>query len=206
MEFIAHRINTLEELKQVPKEFGVEIDLRDRGERLILQHDPFTDGEDFEPFLREYAHGTLILNIKSERIEWRVLELLKKYRVDRYFFLDCSFPMIHLLASKREKNVALRFSEFEGLDTILTMAGKVRWVWVDCFSRLPIDPGIEKTLKDAGFQLCLVSPELQGQPEKIPVYRDFLAAHAIRFDAICTKLRNIPLWAQPSPATSDGQP
>ena len=48
MEFIAHRINTIEELKQVPTEYGVELDLRDFGERLVLQHDPFKDGEDFE--------------------------------------------------------------------------------------------------------------------------------------------------------------
>ena len=44
MEFIAHRVNTIEELRKVPKEYGVELDLRDFGERLILQHDPFIDG------------------------------------------------------------------------------------------------------------------------------------------------------------------
>ena len=42
MKFIAHRINTVEELKKIPTEYGVELDLRDRGERLILQHDPWT--------------------------------------------------------------------------------------------------------------------------------------------------------------------
>ena len=29
MEYIAHRINTLAELKELPKEYGVELDLRD---------------------------------------------------------------------------------------------------------------------------------------------------------------------------------
>ena len=47
MEYIAHRVNTLIELKKIPKEYGVELDLRDYGERLILQHDPFKDGDDF---------------------------------------------------------------------------------------------------------------------------------------------------------------
>jgi hypothetical protein len=28
MEFVAHRINTLEELKKLPEEYGVEIDLK----------------------------------------------------------------------------------------------------------------------------------------------------------------------------------
>ena len=88
MEFIAHRVNTIEELKKVPKEYGVELDLRDFGERLILQHDPFMDGEDFEKYLKYYNHGTMILNIKSERIEHKVLELIKKYNIQNYFFLD----------------------------------------------------------------------------------------------------------------------
>ena len=86
MEYIAHRINAIEELKQIPKEYGVELDLRDYGERLILQHDPFKDGEDFEEYLKYYNHGTMILNIKSERIEHKVLELIQKYNIKKYFF------------------------------------------------------------------------------------------------------------------------
>jgi len=93
MKFIQHRVNTVEQLRGVPPEYGVELDLRDRGERLILVHDPFQDGEDFGPYLREYRHGTMILNVKSERIEPRVLEELEAAgTVDDYFFLDCSFP------------------------------------------------------------------------------------------------------------------
>ena len=109
MEFIAHRVNTIEEFRKVPKEYGVELDLRDFGERLILQHDPFIDGEDFEDYLKFYNHGTMILNIKSERIEIMTLKLLKKYNIKNYFFLDSSFPMIHLLSKEGEKNFALRF-------------------------------------------------------------------------------------------------
>ena len=94
MQYIAHRVNQLEQLRELPTEYGAEIDLRDRAERLILQHDPFADGEDAEPFFANYKHGTLILNVKSERIEYRVLELLKKYSITDYFFLDSSLPMI----------------------------------------------------------------------------------------------------------------
>ena len=194
MEYIAHRINTIEELKQLPKEVGVELDIRDRGDRLILQHDPFTDGEDFEEYLKFYKHGTMILNIKSERVEFRVLELLKNSKVKSYFFLDSSFPMIYLLSKSTEKNIALRFSEFEGLDTILNMGNKVEWVWVDCFSKLPLDIENFKILKNKGFKLCLVSPELQAQPEKIEEYRYYLSQNHIVLDAICTKFKNIKLW------------
>ena len=123
MHYIAHRVNTIKELLKTPVEYGVEIDLRDYGNRLILQHDPFKKGEDFEEYLKHYNHGTIILNIKSEGIEYKVLELLKKYTVNNYFFLDSSFPMINSLCSKGEKNITLRFSEFEGIDTIELIIG-----------------------------------------------------------------------------------
>ncbi len=194
MEFIAHRINTIEELKQVPKEWGVELDLRDFGDRLILQHDPFKDGEDFEEYLKHYKNGTMILNIKSERIEYRVLDLIQQYNIKKYFFLDSSFPIINELSNKGEKNLALRFSEFEGLDTILAMAGKVDWIWVDCFTKLSITKEVYKILKKNGYKICLVSPELQGQAEKIESYRQYLNNNEINFEAICTKIYNINKW------------
>ena len=194
MEYIAHRINTIKELKSIPREYGVELDLRDFGNRLILQHDPFMDGEDFEEYLKCYDHGTMILNIKSERIEYKVLKLMQKYNVKKYFFLDSSFPMIYSLSKSGEKNTALRFSEFEGIDTILNMKGKINWIWVDCFFKLPITRENYKLLKESGFKFCLVSPELQGQDENLEEYKEYLKDGGIIFDAICTKIYNIERW------------
>lgn len=194
MEFIAHRINTIEELEKVPLNCGVELDIRDYGNKLILAHDPFVDGESFEEYLKHYKHGTMILNIKSERIEFHVLNLLKQYKIKEYFFLDSSFPMIHLLTQKNEKNIALRFSEYEGIDTPINMAGKVKWIWVDCFSKIPLTKKIYKSLKEKGYKLCFVSPELQGQNQKLKEYKAYLKDEAIEFDAICTKIYNIENW------------
>lgn len=194
MEYIAHRINTIKELKEIPIEYGVELDLRDYQDKLILQHDPFCDGEEFEEYLKYYKHGTMILNIKSERIEYKVLELMKKYNIKKYFFLDSSFPMIYTLSKDGEKNIALRYSEFEGLDTIINMRDKIEWVWVDCFTKLPIDKDIFMLLKNYGFKLCLVSPELQKQGEKLEKYKEYLKSNDIVFDAICTKIYNIKSW------------
>ncbi len=197
--YIAHRINTLDALADIPTEFGVELDLRDRGERLILQHDPFTDGEDAEPYFAKYKHGTLILNIKSERIEFRVLELMQKYKIENYFFLDSSFPMIYQLFKRGENRTAVRFSEYEEIDTVMKLEGLVEWIWVDCFTRLPITSDIYKQFKKSGFKLCLVSPELQGRVEDIPMYRDQLKRDGIVFDAICTKHANVKLWREVFP-------
>ncbi|MBR3813389.1 MAG: hypothetical protein IKK38_05895 [Spirochaetaceae bacterium] len=197
-EFIAHRINTIAELKVLPSEYGVELDLRDDlTGRIYIQHNPFEDGEDFEPYAKEYSknhNGTMILNVKSERIEHKILEVIKKYGIKNYFFLDSTFPMIKLLSDMGEKGIALRFSEFEGMDTVRAVAGKIGWIWVDTFTKLPIDKNIFDEMKKLGYMLCLVSPELQGQPEKIPVYKEQLAKDGIVFDAICTKSYNIEKW------------
>ena len=195
MEFISHRVNTVNDLKNTPIEFGVELDLRDNIDGSIyINHDPFVLGENFEDYLRYYQHGTMILNIKSERIEYKVLDLLKKYNIEKYFFLDSSFPMIKALTDQGESNVALRYSEFEGIDTIKLMSGRAKWVWVDCFNSFPLVESIYLKLKDMGYNLCFVSPELQGQPEKVEEYADNIKKMNINFDAICTNLYNIDVW------------
>lgn len=193
-QYIAHRINTIEQLKPLPKDCGVELDLRDCGNDLILQHDPFTGGENFEDYLRIYDHGTMILNIKSERIEHRVLDLIHKYDIDDYFFLDSTIPMINLLSNDGERNIAVRFSEIEPIESVIALKDKVRWVWVDCFTGLPISKENYYILRDQGLKLCLVSPELQGREHDIERYRDYLCENQIKFDAICTKFHNIVRW------------
>jgi bifunctional N-acetylglucosamine-1-phosphate-uridyltransferase/glucosamine-1-phosphate-acetyltransferase GlmU-like protein len=195
MLFCCHRINTIDHLKEIPIHYGIEVDLRDNlnGE-IHLSHDPFQEGDLFSDFLHYYNHSFIILNIKSERIEYKVLELLKKHNVTEYFFLDSSFPMIYILSNEGERNFAIRFSEFEGLDTVLNMKGMVDWVWVDCFSKIPINCEIYNILKEAGFKLCFVSPELQKQPEKIKEYKDYLNKENIIMDMICTKSYNIEQW------------
>ena len=87
-EFIAHRINKISDLKNLPSNFGVEIDLRDHQGKIVIGHDPFdySESDCFEEYLQNYQHQTLILNIKSERIESEVLRIIKKYQIKKYFF------------------------------------------------------------------------------------------------------------------------
>jgi len=131
---------------------------------------------------------------KQQNEKLKVLELIKKYNIKNYFFLDSSFPMINSLSINNEKNIALRFSEFEGLDTICSMSKKIHWVWVDCFSKLPISKESYNLLKENKFKICLVSPELQSQEHKLETYKQQLQQEGILFDAICTKLHNIERW------------
>ena len=94
MQIIVHRVNKLSNLHKIPKNYGIEIDVRDYKKKLILSHDPFKDGENLEIFLKKYNHGTLIVNVKSEFIESSVMKLLKKFHIRDYFFLDFSYPSI----------------------------------------------------------------------------------------------------------------
>lgn len=189
--FICHRVNTLRELKNVPIEYGVEVDLRDDLEgNIYIQHDPFIKGESFEEYLKYYNHAIIILNIKSEGIEHKVLELMDKYKIENYFLLDCSFPMLYKLCKCGENKIAQRFSEFENVNTSI----ETEWIWVDCFNKLPINRENYKNLKRKGYKLCLVSPELQSRNGQIESYKEYLEKEGIVFDAICTKIYNIERW------------
>ncbi len=189
MEKIAHRRNTRAELLATPDCHGVEVDIRTWGDQLIIHHDPCVKGECFESWLSAYRHGTLILNVKEEGLESRLITLLAQHTIERYFFLDQSFPFLIRTAQQGERRCAVRFSEFESIETVLALAGKIDWVWVDCFTHMMLTAEQATTLSTAGFKLCLVSPELQGRDPvtEIPAFVRCLAEHAIQIDAVCTK-------------------
>jgi hypothetical protein len=196
-EFICHRVNTIDELKNIDTLFGVEIDLRDdhKSGNIILVHDPFIDGEYFEDYLKVYKNNTLILNIKSERIEIETLKLLKKYNIDNYFFLDSSFPMIYLLNKEyKNNNIASRISEYESIDNFLNNKNLYKYVWIDCFTKFSLSKENYELIKRENKKICVVSPELQKQPEKIEEYRNLIIYENIIPDMICTKVYNIINW------------
>jgi hypothetical protein len=198
MEFIAHRINTITELQNIPKDCGVEIDIRPWSLKdLILAHDPFTPGEKLDDFLNVYDHGTLILNIKSERIEHQVIDLLKKHNITNYFFLDSSLPMINLLAHQgSESNMAIRFSEIEPIESLIPHQGKVKWVWVDCFTKFILTKELEEKIHGMGFKICLVSPELRGREKDIEQHLKVIKDQKIAIDAVCSKIHLKHKWIQ----------
>lgn len=195
-QFICHRINKIEELKLINEQFGVELDVRDnQNNELILAHDPYVNGDNFEDYLKKYKHKTLILNIKSERTELKCLELLEKYNITNYFFLDSSFPMIYLLNTKyNNSKIASRYSEYEILDSTINIKNFIEWIWIDCFTKLPIDKNIYENIKKINKKICIVSPELQGQKNKINEYRTQLINNNIIPDAICCKEYLIYEW------------
>ena len=196
MKLISHRRNTVSELLATDSKYGIEVDIRSKGDRLIIHHDPFVAGESFDEWIDAYRHGTLILNVKEEGLEARLIALMQSKGIADYFFLDQSFPFLVKWSKTGEHRCAVRVSEFESIETALTLAGKVDWVWVDCFTRFPLSEHDARSLKDAGFKLCLVSPELQGRDAnvEIPHLVSLLKERNIAADAVCTKRPN--LWEE----------
>ena len=196
MKLIAHRRNTLNELIATDTKYGIEVDIRSYGDKLVIHHDPFIEGESFEDWIAVYQHGTLILNVKEEGLEARLIELMKFHSITDYFFLDQSFPFLIKWSKVCDGHCAVRVSEFESIETALTLAGKVDWVWVDCFTHFPLNQKEALRLKNAGFRLCFVSPELQGRNAEIeiPKLASLLVESAIKVDAVCTKRPD--LWEE----------
>ena len=189
MNIIAHRRNSIATLAASPTKYGVEVDIRSFRDKLVIHHDAFMDGESFEAWIATYRHGTLILNVKEEGLEARLIETMRTHGIDDYFFLDQSFPFLVKWARAGERRCAVRVSEFESVETALALAGKIDWVWVDCFTHFALTGDEADQLKAAGFRLCLVSPELQGRDpqSEIPALAALLVERGIRADAVCTK-------------------
>jgi hypothetical protein len=200
-QLIAHRKNTVHELKDTPTKYGIEMDLRSWKDELIVTHDPFINGELFSTWIESYRHKTLILNVKAEGFEDRLLEIMKSKGITDYFFLDQSLPFLVKYANLGVHKCAVRLSEYESIETVLNFAGKVDWVWVDCFTKFPLSAGDAQRLKKAGFKLCLVSPELQKRDPaiEIPQLANLLRERDIFAEAICTKRPD--LWEKEIPCS-----
>ena len=122
-------------------------------------------------------------------MEAQLIELMKEHNISNYFFLDQSFPFLVKWAKLGEKRLAVRVSEYESINTALSLKDKVDWIWVDCFTHFPLSSEEAKQLKQANFKLCLVSPELQGRnaESEIPALKELLSTLGISVDAVCTK-------------------
>jgi hypothetical protein len=185
MKIFKHRINTITDLALTSKELGVELDIRTNGKDLILHHDPFEIGDLFEMYLQEYNHSGIILNTKEEGLELRLIDLMKKYSIDDYFFLDLSLPFLIKTIKKGCKKVAVRYSEYEPIEYVKKFEGFAEWVWVDCFNKNILSEEVLDYLK-MHFKICLVSPELQSHP--IEWIEEFKFAYkSFDIDAVCTK-------------------
>lgn len=202
MLIIRHRVNKIKDLKETPKEFGVEIDIRGYGKKLLLNHEPIDEPEKYdelEEYLSNFNHAFIIFNIKEAGIEQQVIDLAEKYNIKNYFLLDVEFPYFYRATRKNNfRKIAVRYSEAEPIEFALTQTknGKalVDWVWVDTNTQLPLNKEIYNHLKEAGFKLCLVCPERWDRPQDINIYINYMKENEIKLDAVMTASKYLACW------------
>jgi hypothetical protein len=192
MQVVVHRVNTVDALAEIPTGYGAEIDLRADGSRIVLNHDPFRGGEDFDRWLDHYRHGLLVLNIKESGIEDEVLRRVRDRGVPEFFLLDVEFPYLYRASRAGERAIAIRYSEDEPIELVERYRRRVDWVWIDTITRLPLDE--ESVNRLAGYRTCLVCPERWGRPKEISLYRRRMQDLRFEPDAVMTALGCAQQW------------
>jgi len=193
----AHRVNDPSALADVPTRFGVEIDLRSDGDRLILEHDPFLSGPGFDDWLREYSHSFIVVNIKEEGLEERIIDSLVAAGVDSWAFLDQSLPFLVRGLRLGRVQTMVRISEYESEETAFALPVRPEWVWVDSFTGRWPSSATLNLLHDHGFKLMVVSPELQGRSlnDEMDKITELFELAGLKLDGVCTKQPLV--WEKP---------
>ena len=196
MIIVCHRINTIKQLKKIPYNYGVEVDVRDYNNNLILNHDPFKGGENFLTYLKHFKHKFIIINIKSEGIETKVYKILKQNKIYNFFLLDVSIPFIVKLHKKLNKKIAVRVSDLEDITTAKNFKNMLRWAWLDFFKIKKIRLNYLRNLKKLNYKTCYVSHELQKRKanKRELNYLKSIERNNFGLDMIIVKKKNLDKW------------
>ena len=145
--------------RSLDNNFGMEIDLRDLKNEIIISHDPYFSGEKvyLKMFLKRFhkeikkKNILLALNIKTDGISKKLKTLLNRYQIKNYFVFDMSVP--ETLNYKKNK---LKFYErYSCYESKLHFMKFSYGIWVDSFEGKFFFP-----LNIKRKNLCFVSPEL----------------------------------------------
>ena len=183
MEILKHRVNTFDE---IDSSLGLEIDVRDFNNELVLSHDhPTFDSIKFNDFLKNISNDQLLaINIKSSEIENEIKNSLKQSNITNYFTFDWSIPSL-MKAINVNLVCAFRLSEYEK-----EIFPRCDWVWIDTFEHIWFDAEYLSSLKDLGLKIALVSPELHNRKSDMLQIKEIV--NSVKVDAICTDL--VEFW------------
>ena len=179
---IIHKVNSIENLKNVPKNYGIEIDIRNSSSGLILSHEPANSGEMFNEYLENYNNKLLIANIKESGIEDEVIEMIKEKNIENFFLLDVEFPYIYQNFQINKEYLSTRFSKYESIESVKNLINKVSWLWVDTYSDFKINKTSAEIMKN--FKICIVSPSRWGSPQLLDIYVDKFKEFSIEIDSV----------------------
>jgi hypothetical protein len=199
---IMHRINTIRALAAIPRKYGVEVDVRGYGERLLLSHEPISDAaacDSLEDYLGGFEHAFIVFDVKEAGYEERIIRLAKEQGITDYFLLDVEFPFLYKATRQMGfRNIAVRYSEAEPIESAEAQkkAGQalLDWVWIDTNTKLPLTADTVRRLK--AFRTCLVSPDRWGRPEDIRKYAADMGRLGFQPDAVMTDIAHAREWEE----------
>ena len=154
--------------KALELNFGIETDVRDKGNKLVISHDP-PSGESilFEDFIKLFsqyrsASQSLAINIKSDGLAQEIKKLIKHYKIYNYFTFDMSIPEM----IKYKKSSLNYFSTLSEYEKEITMSSNSKGIWLDAFeSEWYNQAYIDKLIKTVN-KICIVSAELHNRDNK----------------------------------------
>jgi hypothetical protein len=88
-----------------------------------------------------------------------------------------------------KNKVSIRFSEYEDIKKKKILFKKIKWLWLDNFSKIVINKKFYNYLHKNNVKICLVSPELVNKNRKNEIKLTYkkLSKEKILPEAICTK-------------------
>lgn len=189
MIVIKHSVNSIEQLKSTPTDFGVHAEIRSYNNRIIINRDAFLDGDSLEDYIKSFKHSFLVLDVKTEGIENKSIEIVEKAGIKDYIFVNVPSSSIKKFIGRDFTKFAVRFSDMEPIESLKFWEGRAQWVWVDIFRDFPLNEENSAILKK-NFKVCTISPEIIGIRAGLERYRGKMMTFKI--DAVCTDLPE--LW------------
>ncbi len=180
--------------------FGVEIDLRDHGGRLVVSHDiPDDSARDFEQVVGSLADLPAFnivpwaLNIKADGLQRLVLDVVDRYALTGAFCFDMSVPDgLGYLKLSGHCRVYTRQSEYEADPPFYAEADGV---WLDEFNTRWITDKIIIDHRRQNKQVCIVSPELHGR-DHLPLWQQLKKSGAVDDDDSIQLCTDYPVQAR----------
>ncbi len=174
MKILAHRGYWLQESEKNTKSaidaafnnyFGIETDIRDFDNALVVSHDIAQDNNyEFAYLLSQHLQNAstnfLGLNIKCDGIACVLNKALIEGKVNNYFVFDMSIPET-LKYLKLNMNVLIRLSEYETVNELLYTQAK--GIWLDIFNSIWFTKDVVNMHFANSKLISFVSPELHGR-------------------------------------------
>jgi hypothetical protein len=143
--------------------FGIETDLRDFNEKLVISHDPSSEKNIlFDQLMEHYKthkNLTLALNIKSDGLIEILLKKIKEYSLKNYFVFDMSIPDT---ISYKSNNVNF-FSRQSEYEKDIIFYEDCTGIWLDSFLDIWFDESIIEQHIHNSKKVVIVSPELHNR-------------------------------------------